>query len=155
METDSHASDLQIKKMQEDIKEMNARFDALSGDVKILQESQAAIRENVNTVSGSFEKLSGSIEEIIRKLDAISEDQKKSGMSKIMDDGEGFLNKAVRKPLRKLAVGTVSAIMAVADFAVEKAAGAKEGLEDIVAEASYHNKKRRSRTYEEAPASAE
>ncbi|HVI41665.1 MAG TPA: hypothetical protein VM577_13515, partial [Anaerovoracaceae bacterium] len=141
----------QLKKMHEEVKEMHSKYTALTNDVKNLKDSQAGIQENMNAVNSNFDKLNGNIEEIMNKLNVISEDQKKSTMGKIMGDRDGLFTKAVKKPLRKLAIGTISTIMTISDYSMEKASSAKEGMEDIVAEASYNNKKRRNKMCESVP----
>lgn len=138
--------------MQEDLKDMQARYTDLAQDVKTLKNGQTGIQENMNALNGQFEKINSNMESIMFKLDVISEDRDKNLIGKMMKEKESFLSK-IKNPLRKLAVCTVGAIMSMTDYTVEKASGAREGLEDIVAEASYNNKKKRDRMTEETDTS--
>ena len=134
----------QLKKMQEDLKDMQTKYTGLVNDMKGLKAGQAGMQENITVLNGHYEKISGNMEMIMCKLDSISEDAQKNMMGKMMRQKQGVMSRMIKNPLRKLAVGTIGTLMSMGDYAAEKASNAKEGLEDIVAEANYNNKKRRS-----------
>lgn len=140
--------DDQIKKMQQEMKELQTKYAAISGDVKELKNNQAGIQQNMSMVCNSVEKMSGNLEEMMSKLNVITGNHEKSLVEEMMGKKKGLFSKLVKRPIRKLAVGTLSTAMSVGDFAVERVANAKEGMEDLVAEAQY--KKRIKRKMEDS-----
>jgi hypothetical protein len=132
----------QVKVMQEEIDALKSEFCAVSCEVKELGNGQRQANEAMDGLRVNLEKINSSLEEMMEKLGAISEANQKSAVEDMLHKGGGFFSELVGKPLRKLAVGTVGTVMMVGEFAAEKLAYAREGMEDIVAEASYNNKMR-------------
>lgn len=139
---ENNENDQIMKKMQEEIKDLQAKYNSISGDVKAMKNSQAELQGNMSTIGGSLEKMSKNVEEMMNKLNLITDEQQQHSIEQMMHKSGGLFFRLVKKPLRKLAVGTVSTAMVFGDYAWEKIANTKEGLEDIVAEASYHKNKR-------------
>jgi hypothetical protein len=50
----------------------------------------------------------------------------------------------VTAPMKRMTISTMRTLFTMADYASEKAASARESLEDIMAEAQYESKKKRS-----------
>ena len=72
-----------------------------------------------------------------------SEYEKNAPMNMIKKDNMKFsMRDMFINPLRKVAVGTVQSAFLVIDKTMEGVSNAKEGFEDIVAEAQYQNKKK-------------
>lgn len=140
---ENHENDQQFKKIQEELKEIRSKYNTVSGDVKTLKNSQSDIQDNMGIICSSLEKMSKSVEEMMNRLNSITEEQQKSAVENMMHKKGGMFSALVKKPLRKLAVGTVGAIMAVGESTAEIMANAKEGMEDIVAEANYNRKTKR------------
>lgn len=138
----------QIKVMQAEIKDLQSKHSEISQDVKMLKSNQESIQANMNTLCGSLEKINKNVENMIEKLDSVSMEQQKSTVDKMMHHKGGLFNTLVKTPIRKLAVGTVGLALAVGDYTVERLSNAKEGMEDIVAEAHYNRKSRQAHAAE-------
>lgn len=135
--------DDQIKKMQQEIKDIKSKYESLNGDVKELKTSQASIQQNMTMICNSVEKMSSNVEEMMSKLNTISGNQEKSAVEEMIGKKKGLFNTLVKRPIRKVAVGTISTAMSLGDFAVERLENVKEGMEDLVAEAHYNKKMRK------------
>lgn len=139
------------KAMESEIHELEERYSFLMKEVKELEESRNSMKENMNSVQASFEQINHNILDIMKRLDALSgvcENIKNEAKDDFFNKRES-MGSILTKPLRKLAVGTVSFFYTVADITMEGTANLKEGFEDIVAEAQYQNKKRRMKTTEQ------
>ncbi|SHH74274.1 hypothetical protein SAMN02745823_00815 [Sporobacter termitidis DSM 10068] len=140
---EDQVSDNQYKKVQDDVKTLHHEYHAVLNDVKSLNAGQSALQSNVDAICGNMEKISQSVEEMMKQLQVISEEHQKMAVENMLHKNSGLFSAALKKSVRKLAVGTVSAAMLLGEFSAEKLACAREGLEDIVAEASYNNKIRK------------
>ena len=80
----------------------------------------------------------------MKKLDFMVEDRESNRMFDKVNRHSFSLRKMITKPMRKLAVGTMSAVFSAADYTSEKLSYAREGVEDMVAEAQYNSKRRRA-----------
>lgn len=132
------------QKMQEQIQELQLKYEKLSQEVEQLENHKTNIGTDIKEIHGEFEQINKKIEMILEKLNGLSDEYDE--METDMDDEinitrsmKGFFT----NPLRKIAVGTLSAVYAIADMTIEKTSSFKESLEDIVAEAQYSNKKRK------------
>ncbi|MCI1944805.1 hypothetical protein [Clostridium luticellarii] len=144
-----HAEELQ-KKMQQKLDTLEQKYSQISTEMKKLQDDKSDLKNSIKTMNDRFEHVNKNVEDILAKLDNISENNR--GLD---DDAEGektdFLaRKAIFSPLRKLTVGAVGSVLAVIDKTAELACGAKEGFEDIVAEAQYQRKRKRKVSMDEA-----
>ena len=131
-------------KMQKDIQQLSSKYDFLSQEVQQLEKSKASLGEDFKQIHGKFENINKSISEIISKIDKISGEYVFENEEVPKDKGRSFsMKKIFLNPFRRLAVGTLSAVYAVADKTMEKSSNMKENFEDIVAEAQYAHKKKK------------
>jgi predicted nuclease with TOPRIM domain len=140
---ENHDNEQQYKKIQSDIKEVQSKYNAISEDVKSLKTGQSSLQEHMGMINSNLEKMSKNVEDMMNRLGSIMEEQQKSAVEEMIHKKGGMLSALIKKPLRRLAVGTVGMALAVGDFTAEKFANAREGLEDIVAEANYNRKMKR------------
>lgn len=140
---ESQVLDNQYKTVQDDVKTLHQEYKAISSDVKSLNSSQTALQGNVDTICSNMEKISKNVEEMMKQLQVISEEHQKLAVENMLHHKSGHVSAAVKKTLRKLAVGTVTGAMILGEYSAEKLACAREGLEDIIAEANYNNKIRK------------
>jgi len=147
---ENHDFEQQIKKLQSDMKEMQSKYTNISEDVKSLKTGQSSLQENMGLINNNLEKMNKNFESMMNKLNSVMEDRQKSDVEEMMGKKGGMFSRMVKKPLRKLAVGTVGAALTIGDFTVERLSNAKEGLEDIVAEANYNRKLKRQEQQGEA-----
>jgi len=130
--------------MQKDIKELQLKYDKLSKEVKELESNKAALGSDMKNIKAEFEGVNKSIEDILQKLNSISDKFSEVGTKA---HEEKVRTHSIRdyfsNSLKKIAVGTLSAVYSVADKTIETTSSFKESLEDIAAEAQYANKKRR------------
>jgi len=113
------------------------KIDAIEKESKNTENSIKKIENSVGTMNNNFEAL-------MNKLDNIVEDKEASKMFKKEKKSEFSLKNMITRPMRMLAVGTFSTIFTIVDYTSETVSSAREGMEDILAEAQYNRKKRRS-----------
>jgi chromosome segregation ATPase len=129
--------------MQLELDNLHLKYNNISDQIQTLQNDKSDLRNSVKAMNDSFQQVSKNVEDILSKLNAISKDNKNLNEADMMDRKINFsLKKLIFNPLRKLAVGTISSVLTVADTATEVTCGFKEGLEDMVAEAQYQRKKK-------------
>jgi len=130
--------------LQQEIDDLRQKYDTLLKDVKGLEES----KNNMNViVENSYEvvqSVSKNVENIMNKLNNFKKDYENNSYSNMFNENkmEFSMKKIFINPLRKIAVGTIQSVFLMMDKTVEGMSNAKEGFEDIVAEAQYENKKK-------------
>ena len=138
-------------KLQMEINELSKKYEALLKDVKCLEDSKNSMKNIVENSYEVVQNVSKNVENVMNDLNNMKNDYKNNVTSNIKNDEkmkfpmkEMFIN-----PLRKIAIGTMQTAFLMMDKTVEGMSNAKEGFEDIVAEAQYQNKKKRLETNEE------
>ncbi|MBV7275496.1 hypothetical protein I6U48_21570 [Clostridium sp. PL3] len=123
---------------QQELHNLKEGYSKTNEQIQELQSSKHDMESNIKTISDNFNQVNKNIEDILYKLNGISE------MNKALEDER--INFSVKKmlinPLRKLTVGAVSSVLSVVDKTSELTCGVKEGLEDMVAEAQYQHKRK-------------
>ncbi|WP_368490605.1 hypothetical protein [Clostridium sp. BJN0013] len=131
------------KKMQQELVDLQQRYSKINEKVEELQNDKLDIKNSIKVMNDNFGHMSKNVENILSKLDNINTKNKKLNDDHIEDDRIDIsMKKMIFNPLRKLAVGTIASILAVTDKVTELTCGAKEGLEDIVAEVQYQRRKK-------------
>ena len=88
------------------------------------------LKDSVMSSQREFTEMNKSLQEITSKLNMMSERERKSMKNR------GNI-------LRRTAIKTVGSVLMVTDAAMRHVSMAREGIEDIVAEAQYENNRRR------------
>ena len=138
------------QKMQMEIEELNLKYGNLNKDVEQLKACNTSQNSDLKQIQGEFEQTNKNIGEILQKLNKLPDESfeketemdDKNCMTQSIKDG--FTNS-----LKKIAIGTLSAVYAIADIAIEKTSDIKEEFQDIAAEAQYENKKRKCQPAED------
>lgn len=133
---------------EDNLKSLQDKYDKLSNEIKSMESAKNNMEEDIKTLHKDFENINNNLGNILDKLDNINNNSS-TGNYHNTSKRNGLLKTLIGKPLRKLAVGTLSGIYIVADRVVESAYDVKENAEDIFAEAQYKSKKRRMDTAEE------
>ena len=131
--------------MQQGFEELELKYSNLSKEIEKLESNKTSLGEELKQFHGEFEQINKSVEEILLKLNKLSVDYQ--GRKNNLGEAPSIMNSMknlLTNPLRKIAVGTLSTVYAVTDRTMEKASSFRESLEDIVAEAQYANKKKKS-----------
>lgn len=125
------------QKQATDIDQLYSKYDGLSKVVNQLENNKSTIVEDLKQINTS-------IDEILLKLNKLSDEHEKA-QNEVYEKHviHDSMKKIFAHPLRKIAVSTLTAVYAVADSTIEKASNLRESLEDIVAEAQYSNKKKK------------
>ncbi len=125
------------QKVPKDIDQLHSKYDNLSEKVKQLE-------LNTTTIGADLKQINTNIDEILLKLNKLSDKYEEIEQEKAEENPIArSMKKIFTNPLRKIAVGTLSAVYAVADKTIEETSNFRESLEDIVAEAQYLNKKKK------------
>ena len=131
-------------KLQNEINELRQKYDTLLKDVKCLEDNKNNMKEKVENSYEAVQNISENIENVMNELNNLKSEYENRVSNNI--DNEEKMNFSMKKmfinPLRKIAVGTIQSAFLMMDKTMEGMSNAKEGFEDIVAEAQYQNKKK-------------
>ncbi|MFL0196851.1 hypothetical protein ACJDU8_14975 [Clostridium sp. WILCCON 0269] len=131
------------KKMEQELIDLQQKYSKISEKIEELQNNKLDVKNSMKIMNDNFGNISKNVENILSKLDNINIKEKNLNDDHIIDDRIDIsMKKIIFNPLRKLAVGTVASVLAVTDKVTELTCGAKEGLEDIVAEVQYQRRKK-------------
>jgi len=142
----------QVKiQLQGEIDTLEERYSSLSKGIKSLESSKNLIKDSMKSVQDKFKETNKNIKDILERLDKLNTDVEKNMEEKPQDNEKHgmFFQNVFRNPIRKLAIGTMSAVYVIADKTVEGTSGIKESLDDIVTEAKCKNEKRRMSRYDQ------
>lgn len=124
------------EEIYQEINELKKQYESL------IQRFDNLEKENTQK-DNNFASVNNSLKELMGKIDSMIEEKETNKMFNVGRRDFSFMN-MITTPMRKATVGTMRAVLSMTDFTSEKVAHAREGLEDIVAEAQYENQKRRS-----------
>ena len=135
-------------KFQQEINELKQKYDTLIKEVKSLEDNKNNMKIIVDNSYEVVQSVSKNVENVMNELNNLKRDyENTSSKDMLNDDKMKFsLRSMFINPLRKIAVGTMQSAFLVVDKTVEGMSNAKEGFEDIVAEAQYQNKKKHVET---------
>jgi predicted nuclease with TOPRIM domain len=132
------------EQLNKEVNELKGKYESLMEKLVNIEKESANKENNIKQMENNFEVINNNIKELMNKIDSMVEDREASKMfNNFRMNNSSFMN-MIRMPMRKATISTMRTIFSLADYASEKMAYAREGLEDIVAEAQYENKKRRS-----------
>jgi len=130
--------------LQQEINELKLKYDSLVKDVKCLEDNKSNMKSMVENSYEVVQNISKNVENVMNELNAFKQNYENVESNNMINDDkmkvsmrDMFIN-----PLRKIAVGTMQSAFMVIDKTMEGMSNAKEGFEDIVAEAQYQNKKK-------------
>ncbi|MDP4144572.1 MAG: hypothetical protein Q8936_08870 [Bacillota bacterium] len=145
----NNESQLDSEKIQQEIQDLKSQYNELSSQVKQLENTNSALDTELKQMHGEFQQVNSNIQMILQKLNSVSKENGQMGVQMNADiNMTASMKKVFSNPLRKVAVGTLSVMYAMADKTIEKTLSFKENLEDIVAEAQYINKKKKMTSVE-------
>jgi len=131
-------------KLQNEINELRQKYDTLLKDVKCLEDNKNNMKDIVENSYEVVKNVSKNVENVMNELNNLKNEYQNTASNNT--NTREKMNFSMRKifinPLRKIAVGTIQSAFLVMDKTMEGMSNAKEGFEDIVAEAQYQNKKK-------------
>ena len=129
--------------LQQEINELKQKYDKLFKDIKCLEDNKNNMKSIVKNSYEVVQNVSKNIENVTNELNNLKKEYENTTSSNMINkDKMNFSIKTMFvSHLRKIAVGTIQSAFLIADKTVEEMSNAKEGIEDIVAEAQYQNKK--------------
>jgi DNA repair exonuclease SbcCD ATPase subunit len=142
----------QVKiQLQGEIDTLEERYAELNKGIESLENSKNYIKDSMKAVQDEFKETNENIKDILDRLDKLNTDIEQNMEEKPEENVKQgmFFQNVFKTPIRKLAVGTMSAVYALADKTAEGTSGIKDGLDDIVTEAKSKNEKRRMSPYEQ------
>jgi DNA repair exonuclease SbcCD ATPase subunit len=130
--------------LQQEINELKQKYDTLLKDIKCLEDNKNNIKDIAENSYGVVQNVSKNIENVMNELNNLKKEYENTTSSNMItkDKMKFSIKKIFVNPLRKIAVGTIQSAFLIVDKTVEGMSNAKEGIEDIVAEAQYQNKKK-------------
>ncbi len=134
--------------LQQDIDELKQKYDTLLKDVKCLEDNKNNMNDIVKNSYEVIQNVSKNLENVMNELNSLKKNYENTASN--TTSNENIMNFSMKKmfinPLRKIAVGTIQSAFIMMDKTMEGMSNAKEGFEDIVAEAQYQNKKKSTET---------
>ena len=132
------------EKFQKEMNDLKQKYDTLFKEVKDLEDTKDNMKQVVQSSYEVVQSLSKNVENVMKELETLKGELKNN--TSINTNNEGMKKFSMKQmfmnPLRKIAVGAMQSAFLLVDKTVEGVSNAKEGFEDIVAEAQYQNKKK-------------
>jgi len=137
--------------IENELNELKNQYNSLIKEFKMLKENDVKInklKENMTISQQEFSQMNQTLQEITNKLNCISDENRQKKAMRNRGSMMGMMGGMMGGMLRKTAVMTIGTVMKVADVTMRTVSMAKEGIEDIVAEAQYENTKKRRNEHE-------
>jgi len=130
--------------LQQEIDELRQKYDTLLSEVKSLEDNKNNMKDIVENSYQVVQNVSKNVENVMNELNNLKKEYEDITSNNMVNENKMKLSMKDMfvNPLRKIAVGTMQSAFLMMDKTVEGMANAKEGFEDIVAEAQYQNKKK-------------
>ena len=131
-------------KLQQEIDELKEKYDTLLKDVKCLEDNKNNMKDLVKNSYEVMQNVSKNVENVMNGLNNLKKNNENTTSSNMINGNKTrfSMKKMFVNPLRKIAVGTMQSTFLIVNKTVEGMSNAREGFEDIVAEAQYQNKKK-------------
>jgi len=130
--------------LQHEIDELRQKYDTLLSDVKSLEDNKNNMKDIVQNSYEVVQNVSKNVEKVMNELNNFKKEYEGITSNNMANENKMkfSMKNMFINPLRKIAVGTIQSAFLMMDKTVEGMSNAKEGFEDIVAEAQYQNKKK-------------
>jgi predicted nuclease with TOPRIM domain len=132
------------ERVNQEINDLKKKYEEVIKKIDKIEKESKDTANSISRIENSVGTMNSNFEELMKKLDSVVEDRESDKMFDNVKRSGISLKKMITGPIRKLAVCTISSVFCIADYASEKFSYAREGVEDIIAEAQYNSKKRRS-----------
>ena len=132
------------EQLQQEIDELKQKYDTILKQVKSLEDNKNNMKDIVENSYEVVQNVSKNVENVMKELNDLKKDYENNASNNMVN--ENRMNFSMKNmfinPLRKIAVGTMQSAFLMMDKSMEGMSNAKEGFEDIIAEAQYQNKKK-------------
>ena len=128
----------------QEINELKQKYETIIQKLDGIEKENIHKEHTIKQAENNFEVINNNMKELMEKIDLMVEDKETNKMFNNVRKNSFSMMNMITSPMKKITVSTMRTLFTMADYASEKAAYAKEGLEDIVAEAKYESSKKRS-----------
>jgi len=132
-----------LQKISQEVNDLKQKYQTVVQKLDAIERENSHRENSIKRIENSFEVMNNHFTELMNKIDLMVEDKEANKMFTNVKRGNFSLMNMIRVPMRKLTVGALSSLFTFTEYATEKAACTREGLEDMIAEAQYESKKRR------------
>ena len=132
------------EQISQEINELKQKYESLIQKLDDIEKENIHKEHSIKQTENNFEVINNNMRELMDKIDLMVEDKETSKMFNNVRKNSFSMMNMITTPMKKITISTMRTLFTMADYASEKAAYAREGLEDIVAEAQYESKKKRS-----------
>ena len=134
------------EQINQEISELKQKYESLIQKVDSIEKENTHREHSIKQAENNFEVINNNIRELVKKIDFMVEDKKTNKMSNKIRKSNFSLMNMIKTPMKRITISTMRTFLTMANYASEKAAYARESLEDIAAEAKYESKKKRPTT---------
>ena len=128
----------------QEINELKQKYETIIQKLDGIEKENIHKEHTIKQAENNFEVINNNMKELMEKIDLMVEDKETNKMFNNVRKNSFSMMNMITSPMKKITVSAMRTLFTMADYASEKAAYAKEGLEDIVAEAKYESSKKRS-----------
>ena len=128
----------------QEINELKQKYESLIQKLDDIQKENTLRENSIKQTENNFDVINNNMKVLMDKIDLMVEDKETSKMFNNVRKNNFSMMNMITAPMKKITISTMRTLFTMADYASEKAASAREGLEDIMAEAQYESKKKRS-----------
>jgi predicted nuclease with TOPRIM domain len=131
------------EQINKEVSELKQKYNSLIQKLDAIEKENIHREHSIKQTENNFEVISNNIKDLMEKIDLMVEDKEANKtFNNVRKSSFSFMN-MIKTPMRRITVTTMRTLFTMADYASEKSALAREGLEDIVAEAQTESKKKR------------
>ena len=128
----------------QEINELKQKYETIIQKLDNIEKENMHKEHTIKQAENNFEVINNNMKELMEKIDLMVEDKETSKMFNNVRKNNSSMINMITTPMKIITISTMRTLFTMADYASEKAAYAREGLEDIIAEAQYESKKKRS-----------
>ena len=128
----------------QEINELKQKYETIIQKLDGIEKENIHNEHSIKQTENNFEVINNNIKELMEKIDLMVEDKETNKFFNNVRKNSFSMMNMITAPMKKMTISTMRTLFTMADYASERAASAREGFEDIMAEAQYESKKKRS-----------
>jgi predicted nuclease with TOPRIM domain len=128
----------------QEVNELKQKYESLIQKLDDIQKENTLREHSIKQTENNFDVINHNMKALMDKIDLMVEDKETSKMFNNGRKNNFSMMNMITAPMKRMTISTMRTLFTMADYASEMAASAREGLEDIMAEAQYESKKKKS-----------
>lgn len=132
-----------LEQLNKDFDELRGKYASINQKLDNIQKENTTREHSIQQLENNFQVINNNIKELMVKIDSMIEEKENHKIFDSDKRNDFSVMNIIRMPMRTVTVNTMRTIFTMVDYAYEKVACVKEGLDDIITEAQSESKKRK------------